>query len=70
MVATITRDELKKKIDRRDKFALVDVLAEDYFRLGHLPGAVNMPMDRVKDLAPRLVPDKNADVVVYCMNKL
>jgi rhodanese-related sulfurtransferase len=70
MVATISRDELKSKIDRRDKFSLLDVLAEDYFRRSHLPGAVNVPMDRVKELAPKLVPDKNADVVVYCMNKL
>jgi rhodanese-related sulfurtransferase len=70
MVATISRDELKSKIDRREKFALVDVLAEDSFRQSHLPGAVNIPMDRVKELAPRLLPDKNADVVVYCMNKL
>ena len=70
MVATITRDELKAKIDRRDKFTLIEALAEEYYRRGHLPGALNIPMDRVRELAPELVPDKNADVVVYCMNKL
>ena len=70
MLATITRDDLKKKIDRREKFKLVDVLAPEQFAKSHLPGAVNIPMDRLKELAPRLLPDKNADVVVYCMNKL
>ena len=70
MVATIGRDELKAKIDRGDKLALIEALPEEYFRRGHLPGAVNVPMDRVRELAPKLVPDKSADVVVYCMNKL
>ena len=70
MVATITRDDLKKKIDRREKFKLVDVLAPEYYSRGHLPGAVNIPLDRLKELAPKLLPDRNADVVVYCMNKL
>ena len=70
MVATITRDDLKSKIDRREKFKLVDVLAPEYYAKGHLPGAINIPMDRLKELAPKLLPDKNADVVVYCMNKL
>jgi rhodanese-related sulfurtransferase len=70
MVATISRDELKSKIDRRDRFDLVEALPEEYFDRSHLPGAVNMPGDRVRELAPKLVPDKNADVVVYCMNKL
>ena len=70
MVATISRDELKQKIDRRDKFTLVETLAPDYFRQGHLPGAVNLPPDRVKELAPGLLPDKNADIVVYCGSDL
>jgi rhodanese-related sulfurtransferase len=70
MVATISRDELKSKLDRREKIALVEALDPEEFRKGHLPGAVNMPMDRVRELAPKLLPDKNADVIVYCMNKL
>jgi rhodanese-related sulfurtransferase len=70
MVATISRDELKSKLDRRDRVTLVDVLPEDVYRKGHLPGAVNLPMDRVNDLADQLIPDRNAEVVVYCSNKL
>jgi rhodanese-related sulfurtransferase len=70
MVATITRDELKQKIDRRDKFTLVETLAPDSFRQGHLPGAVNLPPDKLKELAARVLPDKNADIVVYCGSDL
>ena len=64
-VATIKRDELKPLIDS-DRVTLVEVLPEFRYRQGHLPGALNMPPGQVRELAPRLLPDKNADVVVYC----
>ena len=63
---TITREELKAKLDQGDELVLVEALPEKYYRRAHLPGAVNLPSDRVKELAPELLPDKGADVVVYC----
>ena len=66
MTATIDRTELKAKIDRKDLFVLVDALPEDHYRQGHLPGAKNVPYNKVKELAPSLPSDKNADIVVYC----
>jgi len=30
------------------------------------PGAINLPPDQVTQLAPTLLPDKTADIVVYC----
>ena len=66
MVATITRDELKKKMDRGDKFKLVETLPEGSFQQVHLPGATNLPLDQLRELAPKLLPDKNAEIVVYC----
>ena len=66
MVKTISREELKEKIDRSDRFQLVETLPETAFHHAHLPGASNLPPDRVKELAPTLLPDKNADIVVYC----
>jgi rhodanese-related sulfurtransferase len=66
MVKTITRAELKEKIDRGDRFMLVETLPEQAFSHAHLPGAINLPPDRVQPLAPELLPDKTADIVVYC----
>ncbi|MGH9945794.1 MAG: rhodanese-like domain-containing protein [Pyrinomonadaceae bacterium] len=66
MVAEISRDELKAKIDSGDQFMLVETLAPAAFRHEHLPGAVNLPPDKVGALAPKLLPDKSADIVVYC----
>jgi rhodanese-related sulfurtransferase len=66
MVATISRDELKEKIERGDKFALVETLPRTTYDHAHLPGAINLPPDVVVQLAPALLPDKSAEIVVYC----
>jgi rhodanese-related sulfurtransferase len=66
MVATISRDELKIKIDRREAFMLVETLPATAYHHAHLPGAINLPPDQVTQLAPALLPDKTADIVVYC----
>ena len=63
---TISREELKAKMDRGERFTLVETLPEMAFHHEHLPGAINLPPDRVKELAPGLLPDKNAEVIVYC----
>ena len=66
MSATISRDELKAKIDRGDDFRLVETLPPHAHAHAHLPGAINLPPDRLAELAPELLPDKDADIVVYC----
>lgn len=63
---TITREELKGKIDRGDSFTLVETLQAVAYQHEHLPGAINLPPDRVRELAPNLLPDKSAEIIVYC----
>jgi hypothetical protein len=68
VVGRINRDELKAQMDRHDAFELVDALPAEYFARSHLPGAVNLPYEVVRERAPEVLPDKGADVVLYCMN--
>jgi rhodanese-related sulfurtransferase len=68
MVAVISREELKAKLDRGHPVILVEALPEKYYRHAHLPGAINIPHDQVDALAPRLLADKTAEIVVYCAN--
>ena len=68
MSKTISRDELKQKIDRKDDFHLVETLPATAYHQNHLPGAVNLPPESVAELASQLLPDKGADIVVYCAN--
>jgi len=65
MVEDISREELKAKMDRGDDFVLVETLAEEHYELTHLPGAINLPPGQT-ERAEELVPDRGAEVVVYC----
>ncbi len=66
---TITREELKGKMDRGDEFILVDTLGTEVHAESHLPGAVNLPLEDI-DRAEKVLPDKSAEIVVYCMNTM
>jgi hypothetical protein len=57
----ISREELKAKIDRGDKFVLVDALSAKHYESSHLPGSINLPYEFV-DEAESLLPDKEADI--------
>jgi rhodanese-related sulfurtransferase len=67
MIKLITRDEVKKKIDAGSA-VVVEALPPEYYEKAHLPGALNLPVDDVDTLAPTLLPDKAAEVIVYCAN--
>ncbi len=66
MVTEITRDELKDRLDHPRKFVLVETLAVESYRHAHLPGAINLPPEHVRALAPELIPKKDIEVIVYC----
>ncbi len=67
MSDVITTDELKRKVkEKPPNFKLVEALAPERYREAHLPGAINLPPDRLKELAPSVLPDKSAEIVTYC----
>ena len=65
-MVNITRDELKAKLDRGEDFTLFEVLPLMYFRKHHLPTAKNLPPTAVAEVASAVVPDKGAEIVLYC----
>lgn len=66
MASKIEREALRQKMERGDDFVLLETLAPEEFEKGHLPGARNLPPDRVEELAAERIPSKDAEVVVYC----
>lgn len=66
MTPTISREELQQRIDRGDRFTLVETLPAMSYYNGHLPGAINLPPDQVTARAHVVLPDKTADIVLYC----
>ncbi len=64
---SISREELKRALDGH-QVSLVDARSPEEFLKSHLPGAINVPAGRAGELAPNLLPDKNAHIVTYCVN--
>jgi rhodanese-related sulfurtransferase len=68
MELAISTEDLKAKLNRKESINLVETLAPERFREGHIPGALNIPPDKIKELAAQVLPDKDAEIVTYCAN--
>jgi rhodanese-related sulfurtransferase len=65
-VPAITREELQSRLESPAPPALFEVLPRGYWRKNHLPGALNAPPDQAVEIITAHVPDKGAEIVVYC----
>ncbi|MDE3066101.1 MAG: rhodanese-like domain-containing protein [Verrucomicrobiota bacterium] len=45
---------------------VVDVRSAEEFEAGHLPNAVNIPLDELRSSLPRRVSDKNQVLLLHC----
>ncbi|HLB89330.1 MAG TPA: rhodanese-like domain-containing protein [Terriglobales bacterium] len=59
-------DEVKAKIDRGEKFLLVDVREESEYAKDHLPGAIHLGKGIIERDVEERVPDLSAPLVLYC----
>jgi rhodanese-related sulfurtransferase len=66
---SITRTGLWREMESSEPPVLIEALGAEYFADAHLPGAINMPPGQVDRLAPVLVPDLAARIVVYCSGR-
>ena len=67
MDRTVSTKDLKSKLDRK-QLTVVETLAPERYREAHIPGALNIPPERIKELAPQLLPNKDAEIITYCTN--
>src|ERR1700690_834809 len=59
-------EELKRRLDAREKLTLVDGREKDEWRSGYIPGAISVPRGFLEIQAEQKLPDKNAPIVEYC----
>jgi len=65
-VRETTIDDIKARLDRGDKFTLVDVREESEFAKDHLPGAIHLGKGVIERDIEGRVPDLGAPLVLYC----
>ena len=58
--------EVKKRMDRGDKFLILDVREESEYAKDHLPGAVHMGKGVIERDIEMRVPDLNTEMILYC----
>lgn len=66
---TITLADLASKLQSPARPVLIEALPPRYFEQGHLPGALNINIGEAKELAAQLLPQKDAEIVVYCASQ-
>jgi rhodanese-related sulfurtransferase len=65
-IKELTADDVKAKLDRRERFHLVDVREESEFARDHLPGAVHLGKGIIERDVEARIPDAGAEIVLYC----
>lgn len=65
-VRETTVEAIKARLDRGDRFTLVDVREESEFAKDHLPGAIHMGKGVIERDVEQKVPDVNTELVLYC----
>ena len=65
-VREVTIDDVKPRLDRGEKFHLVDVREESEFAAGRIPGAEHIGKGVIERDIEAKIPDTAAEIVLYC----
>lgn len=61
-----TVDQVKSKLDKGEKFLLIDVREDNEYAKDHLPGAIHLGKGIIERDIEERVPDLNAPMILYC----
>ena len=64
MVKTISREELKRKIENNEKFILLDIRSEKAFCKRHIKGAISLNIRKIWRAEQEF--EKDEEIIVYC----
>ena len=63
----ITADEAQVLMQQTQNYLVLDVRSPEEYAAGHIPHAINIPMEQFGEEAPRELPDRNQMIFVYCV---
>ena len=62
----LSAEEAKARLDSGDPVVLLDVRTLEEFDGGHISGALCLPVESIGTEVPAELPDKSAEILVYC----
>lgn len=62
----VTGDEAQKMMESETGYLIVDVRTPQEYAEGHIPHAINVPLDTIGTNPPAELPDKAQMIFVYC----
>jgi rhodanese-related sulfurtransferase len=65
-VQETTVDQVKAKLDKGEKFLLIDVREDSEYAKDHLPGAIHLGKGIIERDIEERVPDLNTPMILYC----
>ena len=65
-VRETTIPELKKRLDAKEEFHLIDVREDHEWAAGHIPGAIHLSRGIIERDIESQIPDREAEILLYC----
>ena len=62
----ISAADAKARMDSGDTIVILDVRTQEEYDAGHIAGAILIPNETIADKQPALLPDLDAEILVYC----
>ncbi len=63
----ITAKTAKEMMDSHENFVILDVRGQgEYEKDGHIENALLIPHTEIENKAPKMIPDKDVNLLVYC----
>ena len=67
-VPQISRDEMVVRLDD-PSLTIVNVLPRESWRAKRIRGSASLPLAEIRDRAAAVLPDREADIAVYCASE-
>jgi rhodanese-related sulfurtransferase len=62
----ITAQQAKEIMDTQDGYVILDTRTEEEYETGHIPGAIVISHEQIKEKAEQVLTDKDQLILVYC----
>lgn len=67
-VPQVTAEDVKKAMDNKERFILLDVRTPQEYGREKLKSSINIPLDSIQATIEKKLPNKSEKIFVYCLS--